>query len=493
MRAFFVYRVRFLYDTEVNPLAQKQALDPAKFDIEHDVPVFDEHEIEEPVYDPATGDILEIKTIKYTKSVLESMCKNMNSRINDTGDYTAICLGHTPTPSEKKNGVPQPPLVGFCGPFKVGKIGSQNTRYAIIAENWAIFKDESDRAKKYPRRSVEVWREDNPRDRYIEPVALLGAETPRRDLGLAYSRMHAGVMVERYTAAAPCFPGANNTYIPGGSKKKSNYAAPETQGGGMSLSDDDINKIIAAVMELDTTKFVQGLMEQSQAKAPETPAAPAAPGAPGQAPGQVPDPTAEAPEADPTQDPLNPEADMPAQDPTKDAPEDKKPPFDKKERNAQGEGGDGQDDDYGDEKYSKNRDLVTRYAAIESHNKQLATALEQQSARLKIIETQALQSERYSQIEQLKQVHIFDEDAERERATRYSAEQWKEHVEAVFPNYERNPVGFQPIANPIKPAKVGQDETTKYSRIERLAASYVKQGVYKSFDELEHEVAKEHK
>lgn len=203
---------------EPDHIPLRTALDPARFEIVHDVPIFDEHEVDEPAHDE-NGKVVGLRKLKYTRRVLESIAKNMNKRIEDTGDYTALCLGHTPTPEQRKAGLPQPPLVGFAGPYFVGTIGEKKKRYAIIAKNWAIFRDEVDRVRKHPRRSVEVWREENPMDRYIEPIALLGAETPRRDLGLAYSRIHEGVQVERYTAMAPS---ANNTHVPGvGGKKKS--------------------------------------------------------------------------------------------------------------------------------------------------------------------------------------------------------------------------------------------------------------------------------
>ena len=115
------------------------------------------------------------RRIRYTRDVLEAIAENMNRRISDTGDFTPICAGHTPTDDERRRGVPMPDLVGFSGPFYVGMLGGDNPRPAIYAKNWAIFRDEVDRARKLPRRSVEVWREENPRDRYFDPIALLGA------------------------------------------------------------------------------------------------------------------------------------------------------------------------------------------------------------------------------------------------------------------------------------------------------------------------------
>lgn len=498
----------------VNQLAQGSPLDPSRFAIEHDVPIFDEHEVEEPVYGP-DGKVSEIRTVKYSKAVLESMCENMNKRIEDTGDYTAICAGHTPTPSERRAGLEQPDLVGFCGPFYVGTIGTVDPRPAIIAKNWAIFHDEVDRCRKLPRRSVEVWREENPKDRYIEPIALLGAETPRRDLGLAYSLRHKGVPVERYTASAPCYPSGTNTFVPGSKKDKTHYDQQESTG--MALTDDDINKIVAAVMELDFAKWAMGQMEQGQAKAPPTDPMAAAGGAPGAPPAGAPPEQAGMPEsgADPAMGgagappEMNGDAEEPAGNPMgsgddedpeavpkdrSESPEDGLPPAMGGEAPSGdgpqfGDSPDGDEDEDEDEPKTKNakgenmNDLKTRYAQMEQYNKKLAE-------RLQAIENRATQAERYAEIKEWQATYLLDEAEEVERAARYSADQWDEHKKIVA-RYERNPVGFLPIPNTIKPKQTGKDEKVFYNRVSQLGDQYLRVGKYKKYDELEAEVRKE--
>jgi len=517
---------------ELNRLARHVPLDPSRFCIEHDVPVFDEHEVEEP--DPDNPS--EYRTIRYSRDVLQAMCDTMNARIENTGDYTAICLGHTPTPDERRRGIPQPPLVGFCGPFYVGTIGEKQPRAAIIAQDWGIFHDDVDRARKHPRRSVEVWREADPYERYIEPIALLGAETPRRDLGLAYSMRHSGTQVARYTAMAPS---ATNTFMPGNTStdEAEHYETPEqpaTEATGMSLSDEDINKIIAAVMELDTTKFVQQLMEQQQAKAPATQVpggapgmpgdpmaggAPAAPGMPGAdplaAPGGAPggdmppaaDPMAEA-EADPMGDmpPGAGEGDDDGGDglppdfgvPEGEAPEapsdDDNPDAIPKDRNENDEDEDTDMPNAPETKktddYRRTRADQQRYAQIERYNRKLAADNAELSKRLKAIEQRHTLAERYSKIDALQGVVMYDPAEEYARIEGMNDDQFASHLELMRERYQKDPTGFAPLPT-SKPRKVGTDEKTLYAKIEQRANSYVARGIYKRYDEIENEVRKE--
>ena len=78
-----------------------------------------------------------------------------------------------------------PDVVGFAGPFRLGHIGrTPGSRRAAILADFQIFKDDLKRVRKYPRRSPEVWLEDRYEDIFIDPIALLGAEAPRLDLGM---------------------------------------------------------------------------------------------------------------------------------------------------------------------------------------------------------------------------------------------------------------------------------------------------------------------
>lgn len=114
------------------------------------------------------------------RAMLEEIATNSQRRIDDTGDYCPVVVGHTPS----KSGGPQPPVVGYAKGFRVGQFGKVRPRASIFVD--MVFpKKYQETLRQYPRRSVEVW----PQDRIIDPIALLGAETPKRDLGLmTYSR-----------------------------------------------------------------------------------------------------------------------------------------------------------------------------------------------------------------------------------------------------------------------------------------------------------------
>ena len=48
---------------------------------------------------------------------------------------------------------------------------------------------------------------------FLDPIALLSAECPRLDMGLLYSAMKSGRVVEKYTAVAPA---AGHSFVPTG-------------------------------------------------------------------------------------------------------------------------------------------------------------------------------------------------------------------------------------------------------------------------------------
>ena len=130
-----------------------------EFVVEHAVPVLDEHE------DIGPADLLEI-------------IANNNRRIADTGDMPPIVLHHTPD-----DGLATNPIVGFARDFRMGRLGKENPRRCILAD-FHFFKDKYELAKEHPRRSVELWE----KSRFIDPIALLSAETPARDLGLLFGK-----------------------------------------------------------------------------------------------------------------------------------------------------------------------------------------------------------------------------------------------------------------------------------------------------------------
>ena len=122
-----------------------------------------------------------------TEAFLDRLIEHMNERERLTGDLAPLVIGHT------KDGEPEiasPPLVGYAKHWHKGILGETGRPCAFI-DAW-VLKEKVDLARGYPRRSCEVWV-----DRYeVDPISLLGATTPARDLGLMKLSRDGRVTVE---------------------------------------------------------------------------------------------------------------------------------------------------------------------------------------------------------------------------------------------------------------------------------------------------------
>lgn len=207
----------------------------------HNVPLFDEHEV---VEDWGDEDNPKKVKVQYDQRLLRLIAENNNSRINDTGDFVPIVKHHT---ADDEDPSKDPDVFGFAGPFFVDKIGKENPRWCIFAKEWKIYADKADEARRRPRRSVEVWPEEKPESRYFDPIALLGAETPRRALGLVkYSKDNERKQAIRYEMASP---GGTNTFVPTlDIKKKKPVQNQKDERMSDNLSSDAISQVIEAVM-----------------------------------------------------------------------------------------------------------------------------------------------------------------------------------------------------------------------------------------------------
>src|SRR5690606_11265039 len=89
-------------------------------------------------------------------------------------------------------------------------------------------------------------------DMFLDPIALLGGEAPRLDMGLVYSRYaHGRGNVEIYQAAA--VPGAGNVFIPTETETRKYEAAPM-------LDESDIRQIVEAIRELPELQWAKSQM-----------------------------------------------------------------------------------------------------------------------------------------------------------------------------------------------------------------------------------------
>ncbi len=485
-------------------------LDPDRFEISYDVPVFDEHSVDEATYD-ALGNETGVRTVLYSQDVLQSMCNNMNERISDTGDYTAICIGHTPTPAERRAGVDQPDCVGFAGPYYVGMIGTISPRPAIIARNWAIFKEDYKRSLRYPRRSVEVWREENPHDRYFDPIALLGGEMPARDLGLAYSqrRQKQDVLVARYSAGSvAASPGQFNTFLPGTSDDRQRYENSQTQESTMPLQDTDIQQIVAAVMQTQPMQFVTQLMQESQAKGnPTDPAAGLAPpadpmAAAGGAPPMAPPPPAAPPAAPPhaggggAPPPPHGGGGPPAEH---EAP--KSDPHDPT-RNARAEFDPLVDapDVFGDlgktgiDEAERGRLLTvgkSRYSQVLTKAREVANENAQLKAQLAEVQGTSTKQQRYSRIELLSHEYAIDADAETKFADAASDDAFEARMDGITKYGRRLLTNAAPLVveRTRKNGEANNERDVRVrERIQRNARSGIRKGYHEVVKEIDQEL-----
>ena len=110
-----------------------------------------------------------------TPEFIDKLIAHMSEREALTGDLCPLVIGHT---QDGEREVDAPPLVGYARNWHRGFLGDTG-RVCAFFDAW-VLKSEVERVKRYPRRSGEVWA-----SRYeIDPISLLGATTPARDLGL---------------------------------------------------------------------------------------------------------------------------------------------------------------------------------------------------------------------------------------------------------------------------------------------------------------------
>jgi len=235
---------------ELEQIAQ-DTFSPAKFIRVPDVCVFGEHETQDRKGKPQ----------KYDKAALDAICARCNERILDTGDFATLVDGHTPSRAELLQGARMPVVVGFAGPFRVKKFGRVRSRWGIFTDEFH-FKDDHDSLVKRPRRSVELWMSDDMAKRFFDPIACLGAETPRLDLGVRFCRLVSGETVEKYTAVAPS---AGSTFVQafkGSDEEQDQYEGDQTM-----LAPDEIQQIVAAINELDFVQWARQKMSEEEAAA----------------------------------------------------------------------------------------------------------------------------------------------------------------------------------------------------------------------------------
>lgn len=464
------------------------------------VPVFAEHTTKD-----KDGNL-----VVYDRSALQVICDRCNTRIADTGDFPPITAGHTPSHSQLDRGVPQPDVLGYSGPFRMGMIGNKNPRWAIISDEWH-HRDEAERLRKLRRRSPEVWLEDRMEDRFLDPIAALGAETPRLDMGLTrLCRSADGRIVEKYTAVAP---GPGSVFVP-----SEDYQSD--QKGTVMLSPEDIQQITDAIMQTDAMQWVKS---QMGSEAPATTAdegivpggeAPEGPPVPPMADEAPPAPAA--PAAPPMEEEsenymgADAGASMPNEDPLGKygAEEDESTTCDTDQKQEYSAEGSAEDPQAGSPteaatvadsslmKFSKGDSAMSRehYSRLERTNREQQAEIQQLKSRLDKADREKSQASRYSKLQSLRQEFAFDLEEEANYCNSMSDEQFDRHTDRIVANYSRIPVE---LGVHVPEATVVETESTKekYQRqlndkAMEIAESAQKAGRYIKYDEALDEAKK---
>lgn len=326
------------------------------------------------------------RKLHFGPAELAEVAERCNRRIEESADYAAVTLGHTPNPGDEHRSEPE--VIGFAGPFTVGDYHGK----AAIFADLHVYEEDAEKLRKFPRRSPELWLEDEYADMYLDPIALLGAEAPRLDMGILYSANRQGRVVEKYAAVGPS---AGNCFVPAvtGPKKRYELESPpsetKTEPKTM-LAPDDIKQIVDAIEALDWVQWVKTEM-----------------GNPGPA-GDEPKP---APAPAPAPEKLAKDPDTPGV-PVKPAP-DLEP--EKKEH------------------YAKlQQELISGREQLAA----LRTELDAERGH-------RVNAERYAKLYELRQLHSFDLDAEIKRAKygKMGNEQFADHCKLIEENYRPIPVG----------------------------------------------------
>jgi hypothetical protein len=210
------------------------------------VPILDEHVLK----DDEGGEIL-----KVDKARLEEIARRNNKRISETGDLTPFVIGHTDDDAPEDE---QPEIVGYATRFYVAPF-RKTGRYALHADA-KFMAGKKNLINKFPRRSVELWLDDWK----IDPIALLGATTPERDLGLLQLGRGGRRKIRRYMNDAMPLnqPPVTQPQAP---------QAPDSTGNG----DPQVAQIAQAVVDMlqstDVWQFMEQQMQDASAPPPPMP------------------------------------------------------------------------------------------------------------------------------------------------------------------------------------------------------------------------------
>jgi len=364
--------------------------------IVEDVFILDEHQMK-------IGD----KVIDINAQKLQDIADRNNRRIHNTGDEIPLIIGHTKDGADEKD---QPEVVGYAYNLRVRDF--MNTGKKAIAATFKYHKASADLAKKFPRRSVELWT----RDWKLDPIALLGATTPERDLGLV-----------RFKRKGP---------------RKYSRLLPMT---GTQDTNEIVAGVVAALQQSDVWQFVQSQMRANQ----------------GMEMG-IDDSLLPANEED---DSLLPEEEMGLE---------KEVPMEEGEEGLEEEvpeeeatGVEGEDPDAVEEEPEEkepvrmNRqdedDVKVRLSRVEKENGDLVAKLSAAEVAVQEIKLKYQRAQRDAELMGLEnEGYLFDRKEELDHVSNLSEEAYASHINIIKKRYQRAPVGgatFNPAKDAVKEVK----------------------------------------
>ena len=363
---------------------------PRMIELELPVPILDEHWLES-----NDGN----KIVYLTAALLQKFADNGNRRIKLTGDETPLVVGHTKDEGDEKT---QPEIIGYAREFSVRPF-FKTGRKALYCK-WRVYEDKIPLLRKFPRRSVEIWL----KRMEIDPISLLGATTPDRDLGLV-----------RLAEKGESF----------------NYSIPKTE------EDMDQNELVEAVLaklqQSDMFKKLEqlvSLLDEEQAGGDPT----------GDMAGG--DPTAQPPvEEDPAA--VTPEVEAPVEANSEEVPVQTEEPV---QKSAMGSGTNTHI--AGDDKM--------KFSALEKELAALRDLTKIQGESLNKMIRKSRNESRKSQLMQLaaEQNLVLDPEEEVALADKDNDEQWTARVGVIRKRYSRSPVGISRIPTASQSHEVGSTE-----------------------------------
>ena len=431
------------------------------------IPVFKEHEYVEKVFNADGTPKLDedgnevIKVHRYGFYELKEIAEKANYRIRNTGDFAPLTLGHTKTdpnnPGSSAAYEEQPKVAGFTGPYRVGMFGNEEPLWTIFQDEFR-YADMNEEVKRNPRRSPELFLSKE--KRFFDPVAALGAVTPRLDLGIHYQVDSSDEQVVRYScpyvvhdesvisryemAACPGGGAGQNVSLP--EDKKPKYEQPVT--GASSMSDEDIRRILEAIRAMPEMEAVRQWMEQE--KSPKADEEGADLGIPEEGVEPAPEPKEQA-----EQPAMKPE-EMGGPGPEKPETE----PKDEREDMANAS-----------KPAKKDKEEARGYSDIET--KARYAAMEQRlvatEARVLAAENKAVNATRKSMLEKLRRQYAFDLDRQVQKcaADVMGEKQFGEHCEDIVANFRQIPIDLDLFV----PAIDDYSETKQRNEREMAAAA----------------------